>query len=63
VAHKAKLVVAKRDWLSRSVSFSLRLIESGVEVLFPDLPDVSDATGKFISTQMAAVAELEAGTC
>jgi hypothetical protein len=45
------------------VSFSLRLIESGVEVLFPDLPDVSDATGKFISTQMAAVAELEAGTC
>jgi DNA invertase Pin-like site-specific DNA recombinase len=37
------------------------LIESGVEVLFADLPDVSAAMGKFILTQMAAVAELEAG--
>jgi DNA invertase Pin-like site-specific DNA recombinase len=59
--HKAKLVVAKLDRLSRSVSFLLRLIESGVEVLFADLPDVTGAMGKFILTQMAAVAELEAG--
>jgi DNA invertase Pin-like site-specific DNA recombinase len=59
--HKAKLVVAKLDRLSRSVSFLLRLIESGVEVLFADLPEVSGAMGKFILTQMAAVAELEAG--
>jgi DNA invertase Pin-like site-specific DNA recombinase len=58
---KAKLVVAKLDRLSRSVSFLLRLIESGVEVLFADLPDVAGAMGKFILTQMAAVAELEAG--
>jgi DNA invertase Pin-like site-specific DNA recombinase len=59
--HKARLVVAKLDRLSRSVSFLLRLIESGVEVLFADLPDVPGAMGKFILTQMAAVAELEAG--
>jgi DNA invertase Pin-like site-specific DNA recombinase len=39
----------------------LTLIESGVEVLFADLPEVSGAMGKFILTQMAAVAELEAG--
>ena len=41
--------------------FLLTLIESGVEILFADLPDVSGAMGKFILTQMAAVAELEAG--
>ena len=58
---KAKLIVAKLDRLSRSVSFLLRLIESGVGVIFADLPDVNGAMGKFILTQMAAVAELEAG--
>jgi DNA invertase Pin-like site-specific DNA recombinase len=51
--HKAKLVVGKLDRLSRNTRFLLALIESGVEVLFADLPDVSGA--------MAAVAELEAG--
>ncbi len=30
-------------------------------MLFADLPDVTGAMGKFILTQMAAVAELEAG--
>ena len=59
--HKAKLVVAKLDRLSRNTRFLLTLLESGVEVLFADLPDVTGAMGKFILTQMAAVAELEAG--
>jgi DNA invertase Pin-like site-specific DNA recombinase len=59
--HKAKLVVAKLDRLSRNTRFLLTPLESGVEVLFADLPDVSGAMGKFILTQMAAVAELEAG--
>jgi DNA invertase Pin-like site-specific DNA recombinase len=59
--HKAKLVVAKLDRLSRNTRFLLALIEAGVEVLFCDLPDVTGAMGKFILTQMAAVAELEAG--
>jgi DNA invertase Pin-like site-specific DNA recombinase len=38
-----------------------RSIESGIEVLFADLPEVTGAMGKFIFAQMAAVAELEAG--
>jgi DNA invertase Pin-like site-specific DNA recombinase len=32
-----------------------------VDVLFADLPEVRGAMGKFILTQMAAIAELEAG--
>jgi DNA invertase Pin-like site-specific DNA recombinase len=58
---KAKLLVAKLDRLFRNTRFLLALIESGVEVLFADLPEVTGAMGKFILTQMAAVAELEAG--
>jgi DNA invertase Pin-like site-specific DNA recombinase len=59
--HKAKLVVAKLDRLSRNTRFLLTLIESSVDVLFADLPEVRGAMGKFILTQMAAIAELEAG--
>ena len=59
--HKAKLVVAKLDRLSRNVSFLLKLIDSGVEVLFDDLPELNGAMGRFMLTTMASVAELEAG--
>jgi len=59
--HKAKLIVAKLDRLSRNVSFLLKLIDSGVEVLFADLPELSGAMGRFMLTTMASVAELEAG--
>jgi len=58
---KAKLIVAKLDRLSRNVSFLLKLIESGVEVLFADLPELNGAMGKFVLITMANVAELEAG--
>ena len=57
----AKLVVAKLDRLSRNVSFLLTLIDSGVEVLFADLPELNGAMGRFMLTTMASVAELEAG--
>lgn len=60
-AHKATLVVAKVDRLSRSQAFLERLRDSGVDVRFCDLPDVKGATGRFLLAQMAAVAELEAG--
>jgi DNA invertase Pin-like site-specific DNA recombinase len=56
---KAKLVVAKLD--RRNVRFLITLIDSGVEVLFGDLPDVTGAMGRFILIGMANVAELEAG--
>src|SRR5215831_7551988 len=59
--HNAKLIVAKLDRLSRNVSFLLKLIESGVDVLFADLPDLNGAMGKFVPITMANVAELEAG--
>ena len=59
--HKARLIVAKLDRLSRNVAFLLKLIDSGVDVLFADLPDLNGAMGKFVLITMANVAELEAG--
>ena len=49
------------DRLSRNVSFLLKLIEAGMEVLFADLPELNGAMGKFVLITMANVAELEAG--
>lgn len=60
-AHKATLVVAKVDRLTRSQAFLESLRDAGVDVRFCDLPDVKGATGRFLLAQMAAVAELEAG--
>lgn len=58
----AVLTIAKLDRLSLNVVFLMTLVESGVDVAFCDLPSVPPgAVGKFILTQMAAVAELEAG--
>ncbi len=59
--HKAKLVVAKLDRLSRNAGFLLTLLDSGVEVLFADMPHIPGAMGKFVIGVMAQVAELEAG--
>jgi DNA invertase Pin-like site-specific DNA recombinase len=59
--HRAKLIVAKVDRLTRSVAFLSRLLEAGVDVLFCDLPAIEGPTGRFMLQQMACVAELEAG--
>lgn len=59
--HRATLVVAKVDRLTRSVGFLERLLEAGVDVRFADLPTIEGPTGRFMLQQMAAVAELEAG--
>lgn len=58
--HRAPVVVAKVDRLTRSVAFLSRLLEAGVDVRFADLPQIEGATGQFMLTQMAAVAQLEA---
>jgi len=39
----------------------LTLLDSSVEALFCDMPDVTSAIGRFILTGLANVAELEAG--
>ena len=57
----ATILVAKLDRLTRNVRFLLTLLEAGVEVAFCDLPHVKGPMGRFILTQMASVAELEAG--
>lgn len=59
--HRATLVVSKVDRLTRSVSFMSRLLDSGAEVRFADLPQIEGATGRFLLHQMVSVAELEAG--
>jgi DNA invertase Pin-like site-specific DNA recombinase len=59
--HRAPLIVAKVDRLTRSVSFLSRLLEAGVDVRFADLPTIEGPTGRFILQQMVSVAELEAG--
>ena len=60
--HRAVLVIAKLDRLARNQAFLMALIDSGVGVLFCDLPEIpAGAVGRFMLQQMAAVAELEAG--
>ncbi|MFD2183706.1 recombinase family protein [Rhodoplanes azumiensis] len=59
--HRAPLIVAKVDRLTRSVSFLSRLLDAGVDVRFADLPAIEGPTGRFMLQQMVAVAELEAG--
>jgi DNA invertase Pin-like site-specific DNA recombinase len=58
---RAPLVVANVSRLTRSLGFLTRLLESGVDVRFADLPTIEGPTGRFMLQQMASVAELEAG--
>lgn len=61
-ALRATLVVAKLDRLARNQAFLMALVDSAVDVVFCDLPNIpTGATGRFILQQMAGVAELEAG--
>lgn len=63
-AHGATLIVAKLDRLARSARFLLTIVEGAGDggVVFADLPSIpAGPVGKFLLTQMAAVAELEAG--
>ena len=58
----ATLLVAKLDRLARNVPFIRAILDSGVDVGFCDLPHIPPgAMGRFLLTQMAAVAELETG--
>lgn len=58
----ATVVFAKLDRLFRNVPLLRSLVDSGVDLVFCDLPHVPPgAMGRFLLTQMASVAELEAG--
>src|SRR5215475_7319587 len=58
----ATLVFAKLDRLTRNVDLLRSLVASDVDLVFCDLPSVPPgAMGRFLLTQMASVAELEAG--
>jgi DNA invertase Pin-like site-specific DNA recombinase len=61
---RAVLVIARLDRLARNARFLLSVVEGSGEagVVFCDLPSVpAGPVGRFLVTQMAAVAELEAG--
>lgn len=63
-AYRATLIVAKLDRLARNTLFLLTVVEGSGEqgVVFCDLPAIPPGpVGKFFITQLAAVAELEAG--
>lgn len=58
---RCAVVVAKLDRLARSARFLGEILESGVDVLFCNLPDLPPgATGKFMVQLMASLAEMEA---
>lgn len=58
----ATVVFAKLDRLTRNVDLLRSLVASSVDLVFCDLPHVPlGAMGRFLLTQMASVAELEAG--
>lgn len=63
--HRAALVVAKLDRLARDARFLLTVLDgapSECGVVFCDLPTVPEGpVGRFLVSQMASVAELEAG--
>src|SRR6516164_8049357 len=61
-AIRATVVFAKLDRLTRNVDLLRSLVASDVDLVFCDLPHVPPgAMGRFLLTQMASVAELEAG--
>lgn len=60
----AVLIIAKLDRLARNARFLLTVVEGAGDagVVFCDMPSVpAGPVGKFMLTQLAAVAELEAG--
>lgn len=59
----ATLIIAKLDRLSRNAAFLLNILDSAVDVVFCDMPQVSGPTGRFLLTSMAAVAQLESEMC
>lgn len=57
-----ELIVAKLDRLARDASFILKIVDSGVPVIFCDLPELATGdpiVGRLTLTILAAIAEFE----
>ena len=54
---RATLIVAKMDRLSRNVSFTSQLLDSGIEIVFCDFPKAN----RLVLTIISAISEYEAG--
>ena len=54
---RAILIVAKMDRLSRNVTFTSQLLDSGIEIVFCDFPRAN----RLVLTIIAAISEYEAG--
>lgn len=54
---EATLIVAKMDRLSRNVTFTSQLLDSGIEIVFCDFPKAN----RLVLTIIAAISEYEAG--
>lgn len=52
----ATLIIAKLDRLSRDAKFTLNVVDSGIEIVFCDFPQIN----RLILTILAAIAEYEA---
>jgi DNA invertase Pin-like site-specific DNA recombinase len=59
-SHEAALLVVKINQLTRSHSFLSKVVESGVDVRFCDLPQLEGPTGRILLQHMVEVAQLEA---
>lgn len=62
-ARKGTLVVAKLDRLARDARFLLGLVDTGVPIVFGDLPELAAGdpiVGRLTLTVLAAIAEFEA---
>ncbi len=51
----SKLIVAKLDRLSRSVSFTSKLLESGIDIIFTDMPEAN----RLVLHIIASISEYE----
>ena len=57
IAEFVEVIVAKMDRLSRNVTFTSQLLDSGIEIVFCDFPRAN----RLVLTIIAAISEYEAG--
>ena len=56
---RCRLVIAKVDRLARNTRFLLNILDSGVDIVFCDLPSVDGPASRMMLTMLAGFAEFE----